>query len=137
MLDESRKEFISKYTCLVWVFFGRKPHPFGDERHAIACLLSKIMWFSEIVEGRYRPRERGRTEFDDIGKILGKMMWCTRHIWNFVKVFIMDSGLCVTKGLVELRKKGVFGAAIIKKRIYWPVNIKGDVIDAHFSLKEV
>ena len=49
----------------------------------------------------------------------------------------MDSGFCVTKGLVELRKKGVFGAAIIKKRRYLPANIKGGSIDAHFSLKEV
>ena len=49
----------------------------------------------------------------------------------------MNSDLCVTKGLVELRKKGVFGAALIKKRRYWPENIKGDEIDAHFSSKEV
>ena len=50
---------------------------------------------------------------------------------------MMYSGLCVTKGLVELRKKGVFGAALIKKRIYWPANIKGDAIDAHFASEEV
>ena len=50
---------------------------------------------------------------------------------------ITDSGLCVTKGLVELQKKGGFGAALIKKRIYWPENIESDAIDAHFYLKEV
>ena len=49
----------------------------------------------------------------------------------------MDSGFCVTKGLVELWKKGLFGAALIKKCRYWPENIKGDEIDAHFVLKEV
>ena len=49
----------------------------------------------------------------------------------------MDSGFCVTKVLVELRKKGVFGATLIKKRRYWPSNIKGDAIYTHFSSKYV
>ena len=63
------------------------------------------------------------------------MLRCKRLIRNFEKVVIMDIDFCVTNVLVELRKKGVFGATLIKKRIYWPANIKGDVIDAHFSLK--
>ena len=49
----------------------------------------------------------------------------------------MDSGFCVTVGLEGLRKKGVFGAALIKKRRYWPENIKDGAIDAHFASKEV
>ena len=49
----------------------------------------------------------------------------------------MYSGLCVTKGFVEIRKKGLFGAALIKKRRYCPININGDAINAHFALKEV
>ena len=49
----------------------------------------------------------------------------------------MDSGFCVTKALVQLRKKGVLGAALVQKRIYWTANIKGDEIDAHFYPKEV
>ena len=65
------------------------------------------------------------------------MLWYKRPIWNCGNVVIMDSGFCVTKGLAELRKKGLFGAALIRKRRYWPENIKGDAIDAHFALKEV
>ena len=49
----------------------------------------------------------------------------------------MFSGFCVTKGLVDIQKKGLFGSAIVKKRIYWPGNINGDAIDAHFSSNEV
>ena len=116
---------------------GSKPHPFGNERHNIACGLSRIMWFVEILEGRYRPRERRIPEFDEIGKTVITMLGCTRPIWNCAKVVIVDSGLCVTKGLVELRNKGVFGAELIKKHIYWPTNIKGDAIYDHFSSKEV
>ena len=49
----------------------------------------------------------------------------------------MDSGFCVTKVLVDLQNEGVFGDALIKKRIYWPENIKVDAIDDQFSSKEV
>ena len=93
------------------------------------------MWFAEIVEGRDRPCEHGRTEFGEIVKTVVTMLRFTRPIWNCAKVIIMDIGFCVTKGLVELRKKGVFGAALIKKRRYWPENIKDDEIDAHSDSK--
>ena len=55
---------------------GRKPHPFGNDRHT-------IMWFAEIVEGRDRPCGRGRPEFDEIGKTVVTIMRCTRPICNF------------------------------------------------------
>ena len=40
--------------------------PLVCERHNIACGFSKIVWFAEIVEGRDRPCEIGRPEFDEI-----------------------------------------------------------------------
>ena len=137
VLDESMQEWISKYTCTAWMCVGRKSHHFGNERHNIYCGLSSIMWFAEIAEVRDFPREHKIPEFDDIGTTLVTMLRLTRPIWNCVKVVIMDSGFCVTKGLVEIRKKGVFGVALIKKRRYWQENIKGDVIDEHFSSKDV
>ena len=122
------QEWISKCTCPDWMCVGCKHHPFWNERHTIACGFSTIMWFAETVKRRDIPRERGIPEFYEIGKTLGTMMWCTRPIWNCAKAVIMDSGFCVTKGLGDLRKKGLFGAAIIKKCRYWPSNIKGDTI---------
>ena len=65
------------------------------------------------------------------------MLRCTRPIWNCANVHIMYSGFYFTKGLVDLWKKGVIGAEFIKKRRYWPANIKGVAIDAHFASKEV
>ena len=95
------------------------------------------MCFSEIVEVRDIPCERRRPEFDEIGKTVVTILRCTRPIWNCAKVVILDSGFCVTKSLVEIRNKGLFETELIKKRIYWPSNIKGDAINAHFPLKEV
>ena len=135
--DDSMQEWIGNYTCSAWIFVGSKPHPFGNERHTIACELFTIMWFAEIVEVRSSPRDHRRPEFDEIDKTLGTILRFTRPIWNCAKVVIMDSGFYVTKALVELRKKGVLGAALVQKRRYWTANIKGDKIDAHFSPKEV
>ena len=89
------------------------------------------------MEGRNLLCERGRSEFGEIEKTVGTMLRYTRPIWNFENVVIMGSCFCVTKGLVEIYNKRVLGAALIKKIIYWPANIKGDSIDAHFDSKEV
>ena len=97
VLDEIMKEWIIKYTFPAWMCVGRKPHPSGNESHNIACGLSKIMWFAEIVEGRDCPCERKRPEFGDICKTVVAMLRCTRPICKCVKVIIMDSGFCVTK----------------------------------------
>ena len=131
------QEFISKYTFPNWMCDGSKPQPFGNDRHTIFCGFLTIMWFSEILEGRDLPCGSGRPEFDGIGKTLVTMLRFTRHICNCANVVDMDSGFCVTKGLVKLLKKGVFGAVLIKKRRYCLENINGDAIDTHFSSKEV
>ena len=38
---------------------------------------------------------------------------------------------------MELRKKGVFASALIKKQQYWPKYIRGDEIKQHFENKEL
>ena len=50
---------------------------------------------------------------------------------------VLDSGFCILEGLIELRKKGVFAGALIKKRRHWPKHVPGDEIDQHFDNKEV
>ena len=51
---------------------------------------------------------------------------------------VLDSGFCVLKGIVELKKRGVYASALIKKRKYWPKYIKGDAIkQQHFDDKDV
>ncbi len=50
---------------------------------------------------------------------------------------VLDSGFCVLKGIVELRKKGIFAGALIKKRRFWPAMVPGKAIDLHFEGKAV
>ena len=72
---------------------------------------------------------------------LEKLLACFLHLTNSLcstgKVVILDSGFCVLQGILELRKKGVYVGALIKKRRYWPRHMPGDSIDAHFKEKEV
>ena len=58
-------------------------------------------------------------------------------VWGSGKVFVLDSDFCVLKAIIELNKKGVYAAAQIKKRRYWPKYIPGDAIISKFENKEV
>ena len=50
----------------------------------------------------------------------------------------MDSGFCVTTGILAMHDHGVYGQALIKKRgRYWPKGVPGDAIDEHFKDKEL
>jgi hypothetical protein len=81
----------------------------------------------EMVEGKDAPGEI-RKEHDELGKTVGLLLRLTKSIWSTGKVIILDSGFCVLRGIIELYKKGVFAAAMIKKRRYWPKDIPGDDI---------
>ena len=49
------------------------------------------------------------------------------------KFLILDSCFCVIIYVIALNKMGVFSAALIKKRRYWPRYVKGKEIKAHFE----
>ena len=135
-LDESMMKWLNKFTCPGFMFVPRKPWPFGNEFHTIACGETGILFALEIVEGKDQPREK-KKEFSNLGKTTSLLLWLTKTLWGSGKVVVLDSGFCVLKALVELKKKGVFSAALIKKRRYWPKYIDGDRIKAHFNDQEV
>ena len=49
----------------------------------------------------------------------------TKSYFTTGRYVIIDSGFCVLKGLIKLRKKGIFSCAVIKKRRYWPSMVPG------------
>ena len=136
-LDESMSQWRNRYTCPGFMFVPRKPWPFGNEYHTVCCGQSRIMWGLELVEGQ-DARPNVRPEFEELGgKTIGLLVRMTRPIWFKGDVLVLDSGFCVLEGLIELRKRGVFAAAVIKKRRYWPKWILGDHINRHFLEKKV
>ena len=64
------------------------------------------------------------------------MMQMSRNLWNTGKVVTIDSGFSVSKGILAMQEKGVFGKALVKPRGRgWPVLIPGKYIDEHFNSK--
>ena len=50
---------------------------------------------------------------------------------------ILDYGFCVLKGLIQLRKMGMFACAVIKKRRYWPFMVPVEDMEDHLGRVEV
>ena len=73
ILDESMMEWFNKWApsfmCVV-----RKPHPFGNERHAIFYALTSILWRAHIMEGKDMPTELGNKKWEELGKTVGLMV---------------------------------------------------------------
>jgi Transposase IS4 len=61
----------------------------------------------------------------------------TQPYWYSGICLLLNSGFCVVNALIELRKVGVYAAAVIKKRWYWPKYIDGDAVAAHFEDKDI
>ena len=115
-IDESMSKWVNEYTCPGFMFVPRKPWPFGNEYHDACCAHSDIIWALDLHEGKDHPTNLGNKEFDGLGKTRGILLCLTKSVWSSGKVFVLDSGFCVLQAIVELKKKGVFAAALIKKR---------------------
>jgi Transposase IS4 len=136
-LDESMMEWTSQFTCPGFMFVPRKPHPFGNEWHSICCGISGIMYAVELVEGKDSPIGLTKEFHEMKQKTVALLLRLTKRLWHTGKVVVLDSGFCVLKGLIELRRRGVFAAAMIKKRRYWPRHVDGTMIQSYFEDKEV
>ena len=77
---ESIQEWINHYTFPGSMFVPRKPHPFGNEYHTIACDKSKVIHNVDIVEGNNRPRVMSKREFEEKGLTAGLMVRIKNHL---------------------------------------------------------
>ena len=131
-LDESMYIWYSRWTCPGWIICPQKPHPFGNECHTACCALSGILFIVELAEGNAHPRQAGTLEFEDIGrKTVGLLLSMMKSYFPTGMYVIIDSGFCVLKGLIQLKKNGVFACAVIKKRSYWPYMVPGKEMGDH------
>ena len=119
-LDESMSPRTNKYTYPEWMFVPRKPHPFSNEYHSVCCSTLGTMWGMELVEGKMLLVQWSIQNQNTL-RIL-------EPIFARGSVVVLDSRFCVLKGIIELKKRGVYTSALIKKCCYWPKNIKGDDI---------
>ena len=68
---------------------------------------------------------------------MGFFLHTTNNYFYTGRYVILDSGFCVLKGLIKLRKKGIFACAVINKRIYWPSMVSVKDIEDNFGEVEV
>ena len=123
-----------------YMFVPRKPHPFGNEYHTIADgdQGKAIMWRVKIQEGKDKPMNGNApyypSPFECYSTTAKLMLEMSKPLHNTGKIVTMDSGFCVTAGILAMHDHGVFGQALIKKQgWYWPAHVPGDQIDDHFS----
>ena len=138
-LDESMSPWTNKYAP-GYMFVPRKPHPFGNEYHTIADgdQGKAIMWRAKIQEGKDKPMDgnnpRYPSQFECYSATAKLILEMSKPLINSGMIVMMDSGFCVTAGILAMNDHGVYGQALIKKcGRYWPVHVPGDQIDKHFA----
>ena len=104
-LNESMSVWTNKFMCPGLMFVPRKPWPFGNEYHSVCCCTSGIMWGIEMVEGKDHPWQLGQPQYDSLGSTIGLLLWILTPIFFKGVIIILDSGFCMLKGIVELRKR--------------------------------
>ena len=86
-----------------------------------------------MVEGKEHPRQSSPFEFEDLGENnVGLLLCMMKSYFSTGRYVILDYSFCVLEGLIQLRKKGVFACAVLKKRRYWHVMVPGKEMEDHF-----
>ena len=114
-IDESMTKWVNEYTCPGFMLVPQKPWPFANEYHDAGCADSDIIWALELHEGKDCPTQLNNKVFDELGKTIRTLLHLMKPVWGSGKLFILDSDFCVLKAIIELKKEGVFAAALIKK----------------------
>mmetsp|Transcript_5873 Transcript_5873/g.14984 ORF Transcript_5873/g.14984 Transcript_5873/m.14984 type:complete len:441 (+) Transcript_5873:607-1929(+) len=126
--------FCSNPKCPGFILCPRKPKPTGNEYNTLADNKTRIVFSFELREGKDAPPQIPR-EGAELGAIPGIMVLLTKPIRGTGNVGVWDSGFCVLRGLVNLRKRGIFSAIFVKKRKYWPKNVPCAAMKDHLSSK--
>ena len=100
------------------------------------------MWRIRIrlQEGKDHPKlSSGRwalpSKYASATKTAELMLFMTEPIHNTCKVVCMDSGFCVTTGIIGLHKKGAYGQSLIEKHgKLWPKHMPGSPLELDIFL---
>ena len=117
-LNEYMSIWHSIWTHPGCILCPRRTHTFGNECQTSCCEFSGILFVVDLVEGKAHPCQAVPLEFEDLdGKTMGLLLRMMK-IYIFTGRYVMiDYGLCVLKGLIQIRKKGI-ACSVIKNRRY-------------------
>jgi hypothetical protein len=79
------------------------------------------MWQVKLQEGNDRPTKADGSpafpsKYDSYSKTAKLMLEIMENIHGTGKIVSMDSGFCVTAGILALHDYGVYGQSLVKKR---------------------
>ena len=60
--------------------------------------------------------------FNGLGKTVGQFILLKREVLHTDPCVVLDIGLCVFKGIMELQKRVVYSWEVIEKSWYWSKN---------------
>ena len=96
------------------------------------------MFVVELVEGKAHTRQASSLYFEALGgKTVGLLLRIMKSYFTTGRYVIIYSGFCVFKGLIQLRKKGIFACAVINNRRYWTYISPGKEMGDYFGEVEV
>ena len=100
------------------------------------------MWRVKIQEGKDHPKKPDGSwafpsKFPGYSKTATLMIEMTKPVYHTGKVVSMDSGFCVSVGIIAMHNFGVYGQSLIKKRRYWPKNVPGDAFDLYLKTRNL
>ena len=79
-----------------------------NESHTDCCELYSILFVVYFVEGKDYPRQASTLEIEDISRnTVGLFSRTMKRYFATGRYVIIDSGFCVLKRLIQLRKKRV------------------------------
>ena len=93
------------------MFVPQKPHLFGNEDHTIpdGDQGKPIMWGAKVQDGKDKPMDRNnpcyRTQFECYSTTAKLMLEMTKPLSNLGKVVAMNSGFCITAGILAFMTK--------------------------------
>jgi hypothetical protein len=90
------------------------------------------MFSIEMVEGKDHPSQLSEL-FSEAGKTGGLLLQMLQCYFATGCYVVLDSGFCVLKAIVALKKHGVSAGALIKKRRYWPILVPGNAMQSMFD----
>jgi hypothetical protein len=98
----------------------------------MACAVLHVIFWIEIVEGKDRPSQLGPPlHVDHHGKLCGLVLRAAESIKGSNRVIGMDSRFGVLTTLPELRKRGLHGTVVLKKKTFWAKGLPGnDILEA-------
>ena len=82
----------SRWTCPGFMFVPLKPHPVGNGCHTIEVGLCGILFGMEIVEGKEKPKERGKEKYHECGKTGSLILRLCIPLFINGKVVILGRG---------------------------------------------